>query len=85
MMRSRSLPNIGSFPTDPIEIECKECGRHGRYSKAALIKQYGDDVVLPDLLAAISGDCEKRSAPSLRPVALFIRSLFGDDARTASL
>jgi hypothetical protein len=61
MIRSRSLPNIGSFPTDPIEIECKECGRHGRYSKAALIKQYGDDVVLPDLLAAISGDCEKRS------------------------
>jgi len=54
MIRSRSLPNIGSFPTDPIDIECKECGRHGRYSKAALIKQYGDDVVLPDLLAAIS-------------------------------
>ena len=42
MMSSRRLPNIGSFPTDPIEIECKECGRRGRYSKAALIEQYGD-------------------------------------------
>ena len=62
MIRSRSLPNIGSFPTDPIDIECKECGRHGRYSKATLIEKYGDDVVLPDLLAAISGDCKKRSS-----------------------
>ena len=64
MMRSRSHPNIGSFPTDPIEIECEECGRHGRYSKAALTKRYGDDLVLPDLLKAISGDCAKRLDPA---------------------
>ena len=64
MVRSRSHPNIGSFPTDPIEIECEECGRYGRYSKAELIKRYGEDLVLPDLLRAVSGDCEKRSTPS---------------------
>ena len=64
MIRSRTQPNIGSFPTDPIEIECQECGRYGRYPKAALIKRYGEDLVLPDLLRAVSGDCEKRSAPS---------------------
>ena len=75
-MRSRSHPNIGSFPTDPIEIECVECGRHGRYSKAALIKRYGDDLVLPDLLKAISGDCEKRSGGSvLMPIFVIFAKL----------
>jgi len=30
-----------------IEVECKKCGRNGRYRKAALIKKYGSDIVLP--------------------------------------
>ena len=64
MVRSRNHPNIGNFPTDPIEIECDECVRHGRYFKAALIKRYGEDLVLPDLLRADSGDCEKRLSPT---------------------
>ena len=51
---------IRDFPTDPIEIECKRCRRNGRYQKAALIKKYGSDIVLPDLLALISGDCDQR-------------------------
>ena len=64
MMRSRTQLNIESFPTDPIEIECEECGRYGRYPKAALIKRYGEDLVLPDLLKAVSGDCENRLSPA---------------------
>ena len=52
--------NIRDFPTDPIEIECKKCGRYGRYQKATLIEKYGSDVVLPDLLALIAGYCEFR-------------------------
>ena len=64
MMRSRTNPNIGNFPTDPIEIECEECGRYGRYSKAVLIKRYGEDLVLPDLLKAVSSDCAKRLDPA---------------------
>ena len=51
---------IKDFPTDPIEVECKKCGRNGRYRKTALIKKYGNDIVLPDLLALIAGDCEFR-------------------------
>ena len=43
-------------------MECKKCGRNGRYRKAALIKKYGGDIVLPDLLALIAGDCDKRTA-----------------------
>ena len=64
MMRSRTQPNIWRFPTAPIEIECDECGRHGRYLKAALIKRYGEDLVLPDFLRTVSGDCENRLDPA---------------------
>jgi hypothetical protein len=47
---------IKDFPTDPIEIECKQCDRQGRYRKATLIEKYGRDTVLPDLLELIAGD-----------------------------
>ena len=53
---------IKDFPSDLVEIECKQCGRHGRYRKAALIEKYGSDIVLPDLLALIAGDCDQRKA-----------------------
>ena len=51
---------IADHPTDPIEIDCQKCGRHRRYRKATLIKKYGSDIVLPDLLALLAGDCEYR-------------------------
>jgi len=53
---------IKDFPSDLVEIECKQCGRLGRYPKAALIEKYGSDIVLPDLLALIAGDCEERTS-----------------------
>ena len=49
------------FPTDPIEVECKRCGRNGRYRKATLIEKYGSDTVLPDLLVLLASDCEFRN------------------------
>ena len=51
---------IRDFPSDPIEVECKKCGRKGRYRKATLIEKHGNDIRLPDLLALIAGDCEFR-------------------------
>ena len=59
--RSKGSLTIKDFPTDRIEVECKKCGRHGRYRKATLIEKYGSDIVLPDLLALIAGDCEFRN------------------------
>ena len=53
---------IKDFPSDLVEIECKQCGRHGRYPKAALIDKYGNNIRLPDLLALLAGDCDKRTA-----------------------
>ena len=55
-------PTIRDFPADPIEVECKKCGRKGRYRKATLIEKHGNDIRLPDLLALIAGDCDKRTA-----------------------
>ena len=51
---------IKDFPTGPIEIECKKCGRQGRYPMAALIEKYGSDIILPDLLGLIAGNCQLR-------------------------
>ena len=62
MERIMGSPTIRDFPADPIEIECKQCDRHGRYRKAALIEKYGSDIVLPDLLSLIAGDCEERTS-----------------------
>ena len=61
MPRSSSSLTIKDFPTDRIEVECKKCGRHGRYPKASLIEKYGSDIVLPDLLALLAGDCKFRN------------------------
>ena len=61
MPRSSSPLTIKDFPTDRMGVECKKCGRHGRYQKATLIEKYGSDIVLPDLLALIAGDCEFRN------------------------
>ena len=61
MPRSSSSLTIKDFPTDRIEVECKKCGRHGRYRKATLIEKYGSDTVLPDLLAMLASDCEFRN------------------------
>jgi len=45
--RSKGSLTIKDFPTDRIEVECKKCGRHGRYRKATLIEKYGSGFVLP--------------------------------------
>ena len=58
MPRFSGSLNISGHPTDPIEIACQKRGRHGRYLKTALIQKHGSDIVLPDLLALIAGDCE---------------------------
>jgi len=62
MPRSNSSITIKDFPTYRFKVECKKCGCHGRYRKATLIEKYGSDIVLPDLLGLITGDCEERQA-----------------------
>ena len=59
-MNNGSL-TITDHLTDPFEIDCQKCGRQERYRKATLIKKYGSDTVLPDLLALLASDCEFRN------------------------
>ena len=60
MPRYSGSPTTKDFPTDPIEIECQKCGRHGRYPMAASIEKYGSGIILPDLFGLIAGHCELR-------------------------
>ncbi|MCS5607256.1 MAG: hypothetical protein NZ936_16820, partial [Alphaproteobacteria bacterium] len=59
-LQTSSSLTITDHPTDPIEIDCQKCGRNGCYRKATLIEKYGDDTVLPDLLALLASDYEFR-------------------------
>jgi hypothetical protein len=42
-------------------LPCKKCGRRGQYYKHTLMKRYGPDIRLPDLLAEIT-QCPRLSA-----------------------
>jgi len=57
---TRGSLTIADHPTDPIEIDCQKCGRHGRYKKATLAEKYGVDVLLPDLIGLLASDCKNQ-------------------------
>ena len=46
MERSKVSLTIADHPTDPIEVDCQKCGRHGRYRKATLIEKLDSDTVM---------------------------------------
>jgi len=41
---------VWDFPKETIVIECGECKRFGRYSKARFVELYGGSTQLPDAL-----------------------------------
>ena len=55
-----------------VRIVCGQCARQGRYNVDKLLHAHGD-VALPDLLAMLTKDCQKRIAarPYDRCVAVF--------------
>jgi len=76
---------IKDFPTDPIEVECKKCGRQGRYRKATLIENHGSDIVLPDLLSLLASDCEERTSLGNRGCGAIYPALARTQKRNPSL
>jgi hypothetical protein len=48
-----------------LEVACDRCGRHGRLAVRRLIEQYGTGAKLPDLRAALAGDCPRVGAASI--------------------
>jgi hypothetical protein len=58
---------LGDYPadTDFVRFGCTKCTRRGQYALATLLRKYGPDKKLPELIAEISADCPKRSAGSV--------------------
>jgi len=52
---------VWDFPKETIVIECGECKRFGRYSKARFVELYGGSTQLPDALDHLTKECPKRS------------------------
>lgn len=42
------------YPSDTVSLACRKCDREGQYRRAALIKRYGANTKLPDLLLEIA-------------------------------
>jgi hypothetical protein len=59
------------FPCPLLRVVCEACRRRERYEVEALIRQYGADAKLPDLLplvrklTALLADCPKRGSVSV--------------------
>ncbi len=51
------------YPFESVRISCTNCGRHGRYSRAAFVELVGAETELPDALERVSADCPKRQSP----------------------
>ena len=48
-----------------LTVVCEPCGRRERYDVERLIRQYGWDGKLTDLLARLTVDCPKRGSASV--------------------
>ena len=53
---------ILTYPEPAIIVRCEECGREGRYSRAALAARYGWEAALPDVLADLTAECGRTEA-----------------------
>jgi hypothetical protein len=54
-------PTLASFPNAMVRLVCDRCGRRGQYRKETLIREYGPDIVVPDLLVTLA-KCPRHGA-----------------------
>jgi len=59
-----------------LEITCERCDRRGSYAIAGLVRRHGWAAKLPDVLAVLTSDCERRMADG-RCNAVFGRPVVG--------
>jgi hypothetical protein len=63
-----SCPRDGAqieVPVPVLSVVCEPCGRRERYDVERLMRQYGWDAKLTDLLPALMADCAKRRSVSV--------------------
>jgi hypothetical protein len=61
--RWRTNPVRGPGPV--LSVVCEPCGRRERYDVERLMRQYGWDAKLTDLLPALVAECPKRRTVSV--------------------
>lgn len=59
-MRNLTLRQAAEHVTN-IEIECRRCGRSGRYPMRIAMERWGADCDLWDVVMDLSWDCARRS------------------------
>lgn len=51
--------SLATYPHELVRIACRKCDRRGQYRRAALIKRFGSDRAMPDLLRDVAAGCPK--------------------------
>jgi hypothetical protein len=69
-MYSPLMPRDGALILSEVRVPvlsvvCEPCGRRERYDVERLMRQYGWDAKLTDLLPALVADCPKRGSVSV--------------------
>ena len=59
-MHTRGSLTLATYLWPMLELECRKCGRMGRYRREALVDCFGPDMTLPELLQTLA-NCPKAS------------------------
>ena len=53
-------PRLSTYPYVIVRVSCPSCKRHGSYRLARLAARFGPEMLLTEVLAALSADCPGR-------------------------
>lgn len=57
MLASMQQDKLALYPFPIVRIACRYCRRRGQYRLERLIRKYGADASLSDMLQRVSADC----------------------------
>jgi hypothetical protein len=60
----RTVAFVSEVPGSVLSVVCEPCGRRERYDVERLMRQFGWDAKLTDLLPALVANCRKRRSVS---------------------
>jgi hypothetical protein len=57
MLRSMEHDRLASYPYPIVRIACRYCARRGQYRLESLLRKYGAEASLSNVLRRVSADC----------------------------
>ena len=57
MLDSMQQDRLASYPFPIVRIACRYCRRRGQYRLESLVRKYGADASLSNVLRKVSSDC----------------------------